>query len=48
MAFGTLAAVGLNRADFPGKGVILALLMGLIPAKAAYSRSLADGLVPRA
>ncbi|WP_163559332.1 ABC transporter permease [Halomonas sp. NO4] len=27
MAFGTLAAVGLNRADFPGKGVILALLI---------------------
>ena len=27
MIFGTLAAVGLNRADFPGKGLILALLI---------------------
>ncbi|XKH60785.1 ABC transporter permease [Halomonas sediminis] len=27
MTFGTLAAVGLNRADFPGKGLILALLI---------------------
>jgi putative spermidine/putrescine transport system permease protein len=27
MILGTLAAVGLNRADFPGKGVILALLI---------------------
>ncbi|MGE4534455.1 ABC transporter permease [Halomonas sp.] len=27
MAFGTLAAVGLNRAEFPGKGLILALLI---------------------
>ncbi|WP_417585710.1 ABC transporter permease [Nitrincola sp.] len=27
MFFGTLAAVGLNRADFPGKGMILALLI---------------------
>lgn len=27
MFFGTLAAVGLNRADFPGKGLILALLI---------------------
>ena len=28
--------------------VILALVMGLIPARAAYRRSLADGLVPKA
>lgn len=28
--------------------VILALVMGLLPARAAYRRSLADGLVPRA
>ncbi|AMC99683.1 MULTISPECIES: ABC transporter permease [Halomonas] len=27
MTFGTLAAVGLNRADFPGKGLIIALLI---------------------
>ena len=27
MVLGTLAAVGLNRADFPGKGLILALLI---------------------
>ncbi|WP_416139953.1 ABC transporter permease [Halomonas sp. HK25] len=27
MSLGTLAAVGLNRADFPGKGLILALLI---------------------
>lgn len=27
MALGTLAAVGLNRADFPGKGLLLALLI---------------------
>ncbi len=27
MIFGTLAAVGLNRAEFPGKGMILALLI---------------------
>lgn len=27
MVFGTLAAVGLNRADFPGKGLIIALLI---------------------
>ncbi|MGJ7458899.1 ABC transporter permease [Halomonas sp. MA07-2] len=27
MGLGTLAAVGLNRADFPGKGLILALLI---------------------
>ncbi|WP_151704389.1 ABC transporter permease [Nitrincola alkalilacustris] len=27
MVFGTMAAVGLNRADFPGKGLLLALLI---------------------